>query len=321
MEVSRILASRIAQGLFLLLLVSLATFALLRLTPGDPGVLRYGPSATAQELAQFRERWGLDDPLPVQYGRWLGNAAVGDLGRSYLDGRPVLGVIGERIPATLLLAGTALLLATLLGVAAGVVAATHRYSWVDRLVTLLATAFYSTPAFWMGLLLILVFSLQLGWLPSGGMRSPGGPTDLGDLLRHLALPALALALREAGRLARVSRASVLEVLGQDYVRTAAAKGLGKAVIVTRHVLRNALLPILTLLGISVPGLLGGAVVIETVFGWPGMGRLAIESALQRDYPVIMGEVLVVAALALLGSLLADLAYTVADPRTGRPSGG
>lgn len=313
----RVVVSRLAQSIVLLLLVSVVVFALLRLTPGDPGVLLYGPDASPRDLMQLRERWGLDEPLHLQYLRWLANALGGDLGRSYTDGRPVLGVIAERIPATLLLSGTALLLALLAGVPVGVFAATHRSSWLDRASTLLATALYSTPPFWLGILLILLVSMRLGWLPSGSMGTPGGDLGLADLLRHLILPAVALAMRDAGRFARVTRASVIDVLGQDYLRTAAAKGLGRVVIATRHTLRNALLPLITLLGLSVPGLLSGAVVVETVFAWPGMGRLAIESALQRNYPVVLGEVLVVATLALLGSLLADLAYSMADPRIGR----
>ncbi len=309
--------SRLAQSVVLLLLVSAATFALLRSTPGDPGVLLYGPNVSPEDLLQIRERWGLDAPLYEQYARWLANVATGDLGRSYLDGRPVLAVISERIPATLLLAGTALLVATLLGVALGALSARLPASRADYVATLLATVFYSTPAFWLGLLLILLFSVRLGWLPSGGMRAPGAPTGAVDILQHLALPALALALRDAGRLARVTRTAVLEVLAEGYIRAAAAKGLRPATVAFRHVLRNALLPVITLLGMSVPGLLSGAVVVETVFAWPGLGRLAIESALQRNYPVIMGEVLIVATLALLGSLLADLAYTAVDPRVGR----
>lgn len=313
----RVVLSRLVQAALLLLLVSVATFALLHLTPGDPGALLYGLSASPRDMAQLRERWGLDAPLYVQYLKWLANVATGDLGRSYQDGRPVLTVISERLPATLLLAGTALALATLVGVGMGVLSASRRGSWLDRAATFLATAFYSTPAFWLGILLILLFSVGLGWLPSGGMRTPGSTVELGDLAGHLALPALALALRDAGLFARVTRAALLEVLAEDYLRTAAAKGLGRPTILLRHALRNALLPVLTLLGMSVPGLLSGAVVIETVFGWPGLGRLAIESALQRNYPVILGEVLLVAALALLGSLLADLAYSIADPRVGR----
>lgn len=313
--------SRIGQALLLLLLASLVAFALLRFAPGDPGALLYGPNASPQDLAQLRERWGLDAPLHVQYLHWVANAATGDLGRSYVDGRPVLAVIAERIPATLLLAFTALLLATVVGVGLGVVTATHRASWLDRLGTLLATALYSTPAFWLGVLLIFLFSVRLGWFPAGGMRAPGAAVDPADLLRHLALPAMILSMRDAGRLARLTRTSMLEVLAQDFVRTAAAKGLSATVVTTRHVLRNALLPVLTLLGMSVPTLFSGAVVVETVFSWPGMGRLAIESALQRNYPVIMGEVLIVATLAMVGSLLADLAYVVADPRVGQPGKG
>ena len=313
-------ASRTIQSVVLLLLVSTAAFALLRLTPGDPGALLYGPNTSSQDLAQLRERWGLNDPLIVQYARWLGNAATGDLGRSYADGRPVLTVIADRIPATLLLTCTALLLATLWGVATGALAAVHRRSWIDRSLTLVATVLYSTPSFWLGVVLVFLFSLRLGWLPSGGMSASVGHADPVDLLSHLALPAFALGARDAGRFAQLTRVAMLEVLAQEYVRTAASKGLRPATIATRHVLRNALLPILTVLGMSLPGLLGGTVVIETVFGWPGMGRLAIESALRRDYPVIMGEVLIVAALALVGSLLADLTYTIADPRVGGSGG-
>ncbi len=316
MEV-KFLVSRLAQGVLLLLLVSMATFALLRLTPGDPGVALFGPYATTEDLAQLRQRWGLDAPLPLQYGRWLLNVASGDLGHSFTDGRPVLSVIAERLPATLLLTATALLLAILLGLGAGVLSAAHRFSWIDRGATLLATAFYSTPPFWLGMLLILIFSVQLGWLPSGGMRTPGGPSNPADLLRHLILPALALCVRDVGRFARLTRISMVEVLAQDYVRTATAKGLARGTILLRHVLRNALLPVLTMLGMAIPGLLSGALVVETVFGWPGLGRLAMEAALQRNYSVVLGEVMFVALLALLGSLLADLACAAADPRLRR----
>jgi peptide/nickel transport system permease protein len=316
-EVRGAIAGRAGQAVLLLFLVSLATFTLVRLAPGDPSAFAYGSSASAEDVAHFRARWGLDAPIHLQYLRWLSNAAGGDLGRSYQDGRPVLAVVAERIPASLLLALTALVVATLLGVGLGVFAAGHHFSPWDRAVTLLATLCYSTPAFWLGIVLILLFSVKLGWLPSGGIRSPAAPFDFGDLLRHLALPATALAVRDVGRFARITRSSMLEVLSQDYLRTATAKGLTARTIALRHTLRNALLPVITLLGMSVPGLLSGSVIVETVFGWPGMGRLAIESALQRNYPVIMGEVLVVAAMAVLGSLLADIAYSLADPRLGR----
>jgi peptide/nickel transport system permease protein len=317
-----IVVSRLAQTVVLLLLVSLAVFCLLRLAPGDPGALMYGPTASQADLAQVRERWGLDSPVHVQYFRWLSNALGGDLGRSYVDGRPVLWVVGDRMPATLVLAISALLLAAVAGTTLGIGWAGTRTAWLERLIGLLTTAVYSTPPFWFGILLILLFSVRLGWLPPGGFADPGGSgvTAL-DLLRHLALPVLALAARDAARFARVTRASVLAVAAQDYVRTAAAKGLSRRSVNVRHILRNALLPVSALLGISIPGFLSGAVIVETVFAWPGLGRLAIESALQRNYPVIMGEVLVVAVAAIAGSILADVACAMADPRVRRGNGG
>ncbi len=317
----RLALSRAAQALLLLLLVSIAAFCLLRLAPGDPGALLYGPNASATDLAQFRERWGLDAPPYVQYIRWLSNAASGDLGRSYVDGRPVLSVIGERVPATLELALSALLIAAIVGITLGVLSARTHSSLPDQLVRLLTTAIYSTPPFWLGILVILLFSICLGWLPPGGSQSPAVAGDAVDFLRHLALPVFVLAARDAARFARLTRASVLAVAAQDYVRTASAKGLGRTTIELRHVLRNALSPIIALLGISIPGLLSGTVIVETVFAWPGMGRLVIEAALQRNYPVIMGEVLIVAAMAMAGSLLADLACAAADPRIRHPSRG
>jgi peptide/nickel transport system permease protein len=315
---ARAIIYRLVQSVILMLVISAVVFALLRLAPGGPGGLLYGLQATPEDMAQIRERWGLDDPIHVQYARWLVNAATGDLGQSYIDGRPVAQVIAERIPATLLLTVSALILANGAGLVMGVVAAMRRGRWVDRIATTIATICYSSPAFWIGILAIFVFSAHLGWLPSGGMRPAGEASGLLDWGRHLILPAAILALREAGRVARVVRASMLEVIDRDYVRTAVAKGLHSRSIALRHVLRNALLPLVSLIGLSMPGLLSGAVVVETLFGWPGLGRLVIESALQRDYAVIMGEVLIVALLAIIGSLLADIAYMIIDPRIGRP---
>jgi peptide/nickel transport system permease protein len=315
---ARAITYRLVQSIILVLVVSAAVFALLQVAPGGPGGLLYGLQATPEDMAQIRERWGLDDPIHVQYARWLANAATGDLGQAYTDGRPVAQVIGERVPATLLLTVSALILANSAGLAMGVVAAMRRGRWADRLATTLATLCYSAPAFWVGILAIFVFSVHLGWLPPGGMRPAGTAAGPLDWARYLLLPATVLALRETGRVARVVRASMLEVIDRDYVRAAVAKGLRGRTIALRHVLRNALLPLVSLIGLSIPGLLSGAVVVETLFSWPGMGRLVIESALQRDYPVIMGEVLIVALLAIAGSLLADLAYMVVDPRIGRP---
>lgn len=318
---ARLAISRLAQALLLLLLVSIATFCLLRLAPGDPGALLYGPNASARDLAQVREGWGLDAPLYIQYFQWLSHAASGDLGRSYVDGRPVLSVIEERVPATLELALSALLIAAASGMFLGVLSARTHSTWLDQLIRLLTTAIYSTPPFWLGILLIMLFSVHLRWLPPGGSQNPAGSGGLGDLLSHLALPVLVLAARDAARFARLTRASVLAVASQDYVRTASAKGLSRTAIEIRHIFRNALSPVFAVAGTSIPGLLSGAVIVETVFSWPGMGRLVIESALQRNYPVIMGEVLIVAAMAMGGSLLADLACAAADPRIRHPSRG
>jgi peptide/nickel transport system permease protein len=312
------IARRLAQSVVLMLLISLVVFTLLRLSPGGPGGLLYGLQATQDDIAQLRERWGLDDPIHVQYVRWLANAATGDLGQSYVDGRPVALVIGERVPATLLLTVSALILANLAGLAMGVVAAMRRGRWADRVATTLATVCYSSPAFWIGILAISLFSAHLGWLPPGGMRPAGAGAGPMDWAPYLVLPATILALREAGRIARVVRTSMLEVIDQDYVRTAVAKGLPARVIALRHILRNAMLPLVSLIGLSIPGLISGAVVVETLFSWPGLGRLVVESALQRDYPVIMGEVLVVAFMAIVGNLIADLAYLAVDPRIARP---
>ncbi len=318
---ARTLVSRMVQAVGLLVFASLAAFLLVRLAPGDPAALLYGPSATPADLAQFRERWGLDDPLHTQYLRWLSNLLQGDLGRSYLDGRPVLAVIAERVPATLVLSLAALLIASVGGVTVGVLAARRPFGKLDRLLSALTALLYATPPFWFGLMLIFVFSLSLGWMPTGGIRDPAGTGGPLDQLRYLALPALALASRDGARFARLTRSAVLAVLREEYVRTATAKGLSERIVTWRHVLRNALLPPISLIGLAVPGLLSGAVVIETVFSWPGMGRLAIESALQRNYPVVLGEVILVALLALAGSLVADVACAAADPRIRRRGDG
>ena len=315
--VSREIAARLAQSIILLLLVSVAVFVLLRLTPGDPGMLMYGIQASPEDLSQLRQRWGLDEPIHLQYLKWLANAVRGDLGWSYVDGRAVTQVVLERVPATLLLTVSALLFSTVAGSALGILAALRRRTRIDEACGLVATLCYSSPSFWLGLLAVLVFSVSLGWLPSGGMRSPGQEASAPDLAAHLVLPAVILGIREAGRIGRVVRTSLVAAAEQDYARTAIAKGLGPLAVMCRHLLRNALLPLISLIGVAIPGLLSGAVVVETVFGWPGLGRLAIQAALQRDYPVLMGEVVIVACLALLGSLLADIATVAADPRIGR----
>jgi peptide/nickel transport system permease protein len=310
----RYLAGRAVQSTLLLVALSLVAFAILRLAPGDPAALLYGPDATAADLAQVRSHWGLDRPLPLQYLRWLSNVLRGDLGRSLADGRPVTTTIGERLPATLLLAVAALALAMGIGVSLGIVAAARVGTFVDRILTFAATIGYSIPPFWLALLLILLLAVTWGWLPSGGIASPAGGDSPLDLMAHLVLPAAVLSLPLLAQFLRFTRASLFEALSQGYVRTARAKGLREPAVLFRHAFRNAAIPLLTLLGLAVPQLVSGSVVVETVFAWPGLGRLMVEAAFQRNYSVLMCDVLLVGGLVVFGSLVADVAYTLADPR-------
>ena len=305
---------RLIRATPLLILLSLISFAILHLAPGDPAALLYGLDATPQDLAQIRTHWGLDRPLASQYLNWLAHVARGDLGRSLVDGRPVATILGERLAATLTLAFAALALGMTLGVTLGLLAATHAESALDRVLTFAATLFYSLPPFWLGLLFILIFAVWLRWLPSGGRASPSGPASIADLLAHLALPTLVLALHVLAHFLRYTRAALLDELQQGYVRTARAKGLGERAVLLQHALRNAALPLITLAGLSLPQLLSGSAVVETVFAWPGLGRLLVEAAFQRNYSVLMGDILLVGALVVLGSLAADVCYVLADPR-------
>ena len=306
--------SRLLQAVPLLLVITVIAFAVLHLAPGDPAGLLYGTDISAEQMAQIRASWGLDEPLPVQYAKWLSNLLRGDLGRSFSDGRPALQVIVDRIPATLQLTFAGLFIALTLGLSVGILAALRPNSAVGYASTVFATLFYSLPNFWLALLLILVFAVWLGVLPSTGMESLRDPTGPLDRLAHLIMPAFVISLREMGRLIRFTRASLLDVLGQDYVRTAYAKGLTVPQVALRHALRNALIPVITLLGLSVPQLLSSSIVVETVFAWPGMGRLLVESAFQRNYTILMGEIVLVGVLVIAGNLLADVAYAVVDPR-------
>jgi peptide/nickel transport system permease protein len=298
----------------LLLGISLIAFALIRLAPGDPVGLLYGPDEPIEDIARVRAQWGLDQPLPVQYLAWLRNVLHGDLGRSYTDSRPVLTVITERVPRTLQLTLSALSIALVGGLSIGTLAALRRNTALDGMLTALATACYAIPGFWLALLLILLFSVQLRLLPSGGVGTLRGERTALDGLAHLVMPATVLSLRELGRVVRFTRAGLLDVLESDYIRTARAKGLREHRVIWGHALRNALLPLITLLGLAVPGLLGGSIVIESVFAWPGIGRLAYEAAVARNYPLIMGLTLCIGTLVILGNLLADLSYGLADPR-------
>jgi peptide/nickel transport system permease protein len=294
--------------------ITLISFFLVHLAPGDPVALLYGPDLSPEDAARVHADWGLDQPVAVQYFVWSWRFLQGDFGRSYVDGRPALVVILERVPRTLELTLTALVFANLAGILVGTWSAVRRGSAFDRLSSLVATTCYSIPNFWLALLLILLFAVELHWLPTSGVSSSRGQPSLLDQLRHLVLPAFVMSLRELGRMVRFTRTSVLEALGQDYIRTAHAKGARPRRVVVRHALRNALIPLITLQGLAFPQLLGGSIVVESVFAWPGVGRLAFESALQRNYTVIMGITVFIGVLVIAGNLLADVGYVLADPR-------
>ena len=297
-----------------LLGVSLIVFLVLHLAPGDPAEVMLGANANKEDLASLRTQLGLDQPLHVQYITWISHVARGDLGRSLWMKRPVLGEVLERFKATILLTGSALLLSTLGGVALGIASATRANSLLDRLSGVASLFGASMPVFWLGIVLMVIFSLWLGWLPASGMYAPYGGGGLRDLLSHLILPAVTLAAASVTIIARLTRATMLETLGQDYVRTARAKGLGERKVVWRHALKNALIPIVTVVGVQAGYLLGGAVLTETVFAWPGVGTLVVQGILARDMPLVQGGVLVIALSFVLVNLLVDTLYAWLDPR-------
>jgi peptide/nickel transport system permease protein len=294
--------------------ITILCYLILSLTPGDPVQMLISPTISEADIEIKRRALGLDQPVAVRYVRWLGELTRGNLGYSFSSGVPVTRRVGERIGPTLTLTVTALALSYLIAIPIGVIVATRRYSWIDYVATFVAFLGISLPTFFLGLAGIYVFALRWPVLPVGGTETLGGDGGTGDLIYHLVLPASVLAVAGAGALMRYVRSSMLDVLGQDYVRTARAKGVIEAVVRRRHALRNALIPVITIAGLQLPGLLAGAVVTEQIFEWPGMGRLTIEAINQRDYPVLMGITLVTALLVAAGSLLADLAYSIVDPR-------
>ena len=305
----RFLVRRLLQSAALLIVLTTASFFLIQLTPGGPdSAFANNPRIGPQEIQRIRERFGLDQPLPARYASWLGNVARLDFGRSYIYGRPATEVIGERLGATVQL-GLMSYAVGFLGVPLGVYAALHRGRLGDGLVRLLTTLGHSVPSWWLGLTIILVLNSLLGWFPSGQGR--GG---LDDWFKHIIFPASVLGLGFVVTFARFTRSEVLEVLGQDYVRTARGKGLAPGTVTIRHVLRNALMPIVTLLGFVLPNVLSGALVTEYVFAWPGLGRLFWESAVSRDYPILLALVTLTTLATIIGTLLADLGYSLVDPR-------
>jgi ABC-type dipeptide/oligopeptide/nickel transport system permease component len=307
-------ARRLLLALPVLFGVSLLVFAVLHLAPGDPASIMLGAQATREDVERLRRDLGLDRALPVQYVRWIAHVLRGDLGRSIPLGREVLPEVLLRFRATLVLTIGALVIAVVIGVPAGILSATRQYTWLDKLGMGVAVTGVSLPVFWTGIMLIIVFALSLRWFPSAGMISPYGSVGFLDLLWHLVLPAVTLGTASAAALARLTRSSVLEIIRQDYVRSARAKGLGERAVVGRHVLGNAVNPIITVLGLQVGYLLGGAILTETVFSWPGLGSMMVRAIQARDYPLVQGGVLLIATTFVLVNLVVDLLYAVFDPR-------
>ena len=310
----RYFVERVVSMAFVLVGVSFIVFVLSHLVPGDPAQVMLGPLATPRELASLREQFGLDRPILVQYGRWLSHVVQGDLGRSIMLHRAVLPEIWERFCATAILAAGGMLLAFPLGVAVGVLAAVRPGSRLDRLSRIVATLSISMPAFWIGLLLVILFSVRLGWLPGTGMYSPVGKGGLGDLLTHLVLPAITLSLVPLAVVSRLTRSNMLDAIDQDYVRTARAKGASEVRVIARHAFSNTLVSLITVIGLQAGFLLTGAVYVEVVFSWPGIGFMMVNAILTRDFPLVQGGVLLIATSYVAINLATDLLYMCVDPR-------
>ena len=291
------------QSLLVLLGVSFVVFFILHLT-GDPALILLPPDATAEEIQRFRQAMGFDAPMLVQYGRFLAGAVRGDFGQSLRHGEPAFGLVVERMAATFELAGAALLFALALAIPAGIVSAVRRNTVLDYVSTVVALLGQSMPTFWLGIMLILVFSVWLNVLPSSGRGS----------LEHLVMPAVTLGLFTTARITRLTRSGMLEVLGQDYIRTARAKGMSDPPVIWKHALKNAAIPIVTIVGIELGTLLGGSVITETIFAWPGVGRLSVQAIYNRDYPLVQAAVFTLATTFVLVNLVVDVVYTYLDPR-------
>lgn len=304
---------RIGLGIIVLWLVSVVTFFLINLAPGGPSAA-VSFERTASEREALLKLYGLDDPVLVRYGKWLGGVVRGDLGVSYNQGLPVALLLKQRLPNTLTLGLAALLTATILGILLGTLAAVYRNGWVDHLVSTITTLGMSIPGFWLGIVAIILFAVELRWLPASGIVSSGRSADFLDRFKHLVMPAGVLAFTLMPNVVRVTRSALLEVNRADYVRTAKGKGLPPNRVLFKHAFKNALVPVLAVLGLVTTALFSGSVVIESVFGWPGLGRLAIEAANGRDYPVILGATLLAGLLVVAVNLLVDLLYAVVDPR-------
>ena len=317
---SRYLARRLIEAVPLLLLISMAVFFVLQILPAGPlSVYENDPSLTTEDLQRLEERFGLNDPIPVRYAKWLTTFARGDLGYSLVTHQPVSVMIGDRLPNTLYLMSVAFLVTLLIALPIGIISALKQYSAIDHLATMLSFVGYAVPPFWSGLMVIILFSVRfkewgLPSFPASGMFTLGADGGIADRISHLVLPVSVLALFNAAHYTRYVRSSMLEVLHMDYVRTARAKGLAEQSVVWAHALKNAALPVVTVITLDLPMLFSGAVVTESIFAWPGMGRLFLESAFRFDYAVLMGVVTITAGLVIFSTLFADLLYAWLDPR-------
>ncbi len=299
----------------LMLAISFVSFLIMQSVPGGPlAVYRNNPNVRAEDLARLEKQLGLDKSIPVQYGIWLKNFATGDWGQSLASNRPVSEMIAERLANTAYLMLAAFGLTLVIAVPVGVISAVKQYSLFDHGATLFSFLGFSVPIFWLGLMAIILFAVKLDWFPAGGMRTIGEPFSITDRLRFLILPATLLAFHSAGQYSRYLRSSMLDVTKQNYVTAARAKGLHERVVIQKHALRNALIPLITVVALDLPALFAGALLVETVFAWPGMGRLFWNSALRFDYPVLMGIIVITAVLVVVFNLAADVLYAVADPR-------
>lgn len=306
---------RIVMAIPLLLGITILSFAIMKAAPGGPASMMMDPTMKPSDRAKFEEKYGLNDPVHVQYFKWLGNMAQGDFGNSLIKrGMPVSELILNRLPNTLLLMVISTVLAMVIAIPFGIYSAMRPYTKLDYTVTVTSFLGVATPNFWIGLMLIMIFSVNLGWFPTGGTHTLNAPFSLWDRIHHLILPAFVLATADMAALTRYTRSSMMEVLHQDYIRTARSKGFKEKKVVIKHGLRNGLIPIITIFGLMLPSFIGGAAITEKVFSWPGIGSLFIDSAFQRDYPVIMAMTVISAIFVVIGNLLADILYAIFDPR-------
>ncbi|MBP3041155.1 ABC transporter permease [Bacillaceae bacterium Marseille-Q3522] len=306
---------RTLMAIPLLFGITVLSFLIMQMAPGDPQSLLIDPSLKPEDKAALAEKYGFNDPVYVQYGRWLGNMVQGDFGTSLIRrGVPVSEMIMNRLPNTLLLMISSTLIAFIIAIPFGIISAMRPYSKLDYTVTVTSFLGVAVPSFWFGIILIMFFSLNLAWFPVGGAATLNQPFSILDRLHHLILPAFVLAAGDTAALTRYTRSSMLDVLGQDYIRTAKAKGFKEKKVVVKHGFRNGMIPIITLFGLMLPNFIGGAAITESIFSWPGIGQLFIDAAFQRDYPVIMALTVISAVLVIIGNLLADILYAVFDPR-------